>query len=180
MVDGDSEPPSRGGVPGWLRRRRHPRLSGTLRVRGPLGHDVTIPLRSRAAVLTRNGSGLPGHGDVWAVHTDPQATAVSLMISYGRTDDPADRQTGLCPPGATITLAGTRFTWNRPATGETPVPPAAAIPRPRTGNGAPAAGHEPGANRNTRAPFPRAGNARPAPVGLRRRVRAMVREITGR
>ncbi|WIM94008.1 hypothetical protein ACTOB_006008 [Actinoplanes oblitus] len=126
-----------GNVPGWLRRRRHPRLSGTLRIRDAVGRDLTIPLRGRAAVLTTGGTGLTGHGEVWAVHTDPDATVTSLMICYGRTDSPGDRESGLCPSGATVTLAGTQFTWHCPTTSPEPGPAAASIPHPRPAATAP-------------------------------------------
>ncbi|GIE87592.1 hypothetical protein SAMN06264365_106136 [Actinoplanes regularis] len=124
-------------LPEWL-RRRHPRLSGTLRIREAPGHITTIPLRGRAAVLTAGGTGLAGEGTVWAVHTDPDATVVSLMISYGRTGRPADRESGLCPPGATITLAGADFTWHRSTGPARPQPATIGVPRPRPGENTPA------------------------------------------
>ncbi|MFC3987499.1 hypothetical protein [Actinoplanes siamensis] len=179
-------------------RGRHPRLSGTLRVHDPLGHDITIPLRGRAAVLTAIATGLTGEGEVWAVHTDPDATTVSLMISYGRTDSPDHRRTGLCPPGATVTLDGVDFTWHCPAgmPRATPAPATAEVPRPRPadtasatadttpatartpGNSAPSAGRDSGPIRNARAPLPRSGNSRSVTPTLRERVQAIVREFT--
>ncbi|AEV86334.1 NEDD4-like E3 ubiquitin-protein ligase WWP2 [Actinoplanes sp. SE50] len=114
-------------VPGWW-RRRHPRLSGTLHIRDNHGHDTTITLRGRGAVLTPAGNNLIGYGEIWAVHTDPETTTTSLMISYGRSPAPDDRETGLCPPGATVTLSGTHFTWHTPS--QAPVP--AEIPHQRT------------------------------------------------
>lgn len=173
---------SESGLFGWMRRRT-PRLSGTLRIRDALGHDITIPLRGRAAVLTTGGTGLSGHGEVWAVHTDPDATATSLMISYGRTESPQDRESGLCPPAATITLSGVSFTWHRPH------PSTAEVPRPRSaetstsptrvpGNTAPSAARDPGPIRNTRTPKPRSANARPTAPTLRQRVQALVHDLT--
>ncbi len=188
-------------LPGWL-RRRNPRLSGTLRIRDAFGHDLTIPLRGRAAVLTTGGTGLTGHGEVWAVHTDPDATVTSLMISYGRTTSPKDRESGLCPPGATVTLSGATFTWHCPSVPATTTPATADIPRPRhaesgppttrmpdstgggtpatraPGNGAPSAGRDQTPIRNTRTPLPRSANARPATPNLRQRVQAIVRDLT--
>jgi hypothetical protein len=168
---------------------RHPRLSGTLRIRDVLGHDVTIPLRGRAAVLTAGGTGLTGHGEVWAVHTDPDASVTCLMISYGRTTSPADRKSGLCPPGATITLAGTTFTWHCPAVTPRITPAVVEVPRPRSGetpadtsrtpgNAAPSASRDATPIRNARAPLPRSANARPTASGLRRRVQAIVHDLT--
>ncbi|BCY12693.1 hypothetical protein L3i22_077810 [Actinoplanes sp. L3-i22] len=176
------------GLPDRL-RGRNPRLSGTLRIRDALGHDVTIPLRGRAAVLTTGGTGLAGHGEVWAVHTDPDATVISLMISYGRTPSPADRKSGLCPPGATITLAGAIFTWHCPAVTPRATPATVEVPRPRAGestadqsrapgNTAPSASRDTGPIRNSRAPLPRSANARPTASGLRQRVQAIVRDLT--
>ncbi|WP_436529718.1 hypothetical protein [Actinoplanes sp. HUAS TT8] len=177
-----------GGLPGWL-RRRNPRLSGTLHIRDALGHDMTIPLRGRAAVLTTGGTGLTGHGEVWAVHTDPDATVVSLMIIYGHTESPDDRESGLCPAGATVTLSGASFTWHCPTTAAA-TPSTVEIPHPRTGestaatprgpgNSAPSAGRDPGPIRNSRTPRPRAApNAHPATPNLRQRVQAIVRDIT--
>jgi hypothetical protein len=187
-----SEPGFLGNLPGWL-RRRHPRLSGTLRIRDAVGHDITIPLRGRAAVLTTGGTGLMGDGAVWAVHVDPDATAISLMISYGRTESPADRESGLCPPGATITLAEAHFTWHCPVSTRNPVqapaPAATEIPQPRSGestpatsrtpgNVAPSVSRDPGPIRNARTPLPRSGNTRPTTPNLRQRVQAIVRDIT--
>ncbi|GAA4587268.1 hypothetical protein GCM10023107_05460 [Actinoplanes octamycinicus] len=118
-----------GNVPGWLRRRRHPRLSGTLRIRDARGHEITVPLRGRGAVLTTGGTGLTGYGEVWAVHIDPDGDATSLMICYGRTGAADSRESGLCPPGATVTLDGTDFTWHCPAS--TPPRPTR-VPQPRS------------------------------------------------
>lgn len=168
---------------GWL-RRRNPRLSGTLRIRDDLGHDVTIPLRGRAVVLTTGGTGLTGNGEVWAVHTDPDATVTSLMISYGRTTSPQDRQSGLCPPGATVTLAATTFTWHCPTATPHIAPSTVEVPRPRAesprvpGNSAPSASRDPSPTRNSRTPHPRSANARPTAPNLRERVRALVHDIT--
>ncbi|GIF14405.1 hypothetical protein [Actinoplanes teichomyceticus] len=141
MSEVRSDPGPSGGIPGWLRRRRRPRLSGALRIRDAFGLDVTIALRGRDSVLTDAGTGLPGHGEVWAVHTDADATETSLMISYGRTASPASRESGLCPPGGTITLSGTRFTWHPPAIPphRTPPPAPAETGAPPTGTGAPPA-----------------------------------------
>ncbi|MFI1988493.1 hypothetical protein [Actinoplanes sp. NPDC020271] len=122
-------------------RRRHPRLSGTLRVRDTLGHDITIPLRGRAAVLTTGGTGLTGHGEVWAVHTDTDATTTSLMISYGRTAAARDRESGLCPAGATVTLGGASFTWHCPVADQpaSATDPAASATDPAASDAGPAA-----------------------------------------
>ncbi len=174
-------------LPGWL-RRRNPRLSGTLRIRETPSHVVTIPLRGRAAVLTPGGTGLAGEGAVWAVHTDPDATAVSLMISYGRTGCPADRESGLCPPGATVTLAGADFTWHRSTGPVHPEPTTIAVPRPRPaestpatgrapGNAAPSVSRDPGPIRNIRTPLARAANTYPVTPTLRQRVQAIVRDL---
>src|SRR6185436_20367892 len=144
-----------------------------------------IPLRGRATVLTTGGSGLTGHGEVWAVHTDPDATVTSLMISYGRTEAMADRKSGLCPPGATVTLAGAVFTWHCPAA----TPATVDVPRPRSGesaadsprtpgNTAPSAGRDATPTRNSRAPLPRSANARPTASGLRQRVQSIVHDLT--
>ncbi|GAA2856054.1 hypothetical protein Acy02nite_08390 [Actinoplanes cyaneus] len=124
------------GLPGRL-RRRNPRLSGTLRIRDALGHDVTLPLRGRASVFTSGGTGLTGHGEVWAVHTDPDATVTSLMISYGHTPAAEDRESGLCAAGDTVTLGGASFTWHCPSVAPRPAPSTVDVPRPRSGGTSP-------------------------------------------
>ena len=159
----------RGASPSWLRRRRGPRLSGTLHIRDLNGHELTVPLRGRAAVLTAGGTGLSGYGEVWAVYTAPSSTDISLMITYG-PDGPADaRESGLCTPGETVILNKVEFTWRTPAATSPP------IPRPR-----PAGTTVP---RNLRMPPAKTTNARdepPAstPARLRRRLRNMVRVVT--
>ncbi|MEV6300200.1 hypothetical protein AB0M02_12420 [Actinoplanes sp. NPDC051861] len=151
------------GSSGWLRRRRHPRLSGTLHIRDTTGHELTVPLRGRAAVLTAGGTGLTGYGEVWAVHTTASSAETALMISYG-PDGPADgRESGLCAPGETITLGKVEFTWHPP-----PVP---AVPQQRSGSDFP---------RNQRSQPAKSLNLRDEPpaAGLRRRLRNMVRGVT--
>jgi hypothetical protein len=192
------------GLPGRL-RRRNPRLSGTLRIRDALGPDVTLPLRGRASVFTSGSTGLTGHGEVWAVHTDPDATVTSLMISYGHTPAAEDRESGLCAAGDTVTLGGASFTWHCPSVAPRPVPSGVDVPRPRSaenrpgeigpgetnagaktgpaatrapGNSGPSASRDPGPIRNARMPQPRSANARPATPNLRQRVQAIVRDLT--
>ncbi|MEV6342584.1 hypothetical protein [Actinoplanes sp. NPDC051851] len=134
--------------PGWWRRRRHPSLCGTLAITSPTGRSLAIPLRGRATVLTPRGTGLPGHGEVWAVHVDAAATITALMIQYGPSPSagsspspspdspspswdspsPEDIQSGLCYPGQTVTLAGSRFTWHHPDHPPLLAPPSAAAP----------------------------------------------------
>ncbi|WP_430790074.1 hypothetical protein [Actinoplanes sp. G11-F43] len=140
----------------WFRRRA-PRLSGVLHVRDASGHEVTIPLRGRDALLTA----LRGYGAVWAVRT---GDATSVMIVYGPTDAVADRRSGICPAGRTVVLGGAAFTWQAPGS-------APRIPLPRT------------TPPNLRALPPRGTNSRavPEPVGgLRRHLRNMVRVVTQR
>ncbi|MEU8239984.1 hypothetical protein AB0C07_17195 [Actinoplanes missouriensis] len=96
---------------GWLGRRRSPRLSGTLHLRDATGREVAVPLRGRATVLTADGTGLTGYGEVWAVHTEADRAATSLMISYGRDGAEGDRAAGLCAAGETVVLGGVSFTW---------------------------------------------------------------------
>jgi hypothetical protein len=110
------------GSNGWF-RRRSPRLSGTLHIRDTGGRELIVPLRGRASLLTTGGTGLRGHGEVWAVHTTAPATETSLMIIYGRTGA-AELASGLCAAGQTITLDGVTFTWR--ASGV----PAEDVPRP--------------------------------------------------
>jgi hypothetical protein len=98
---------------GRHRRRGQPRLCGTLHIEDANGHQLTVPLRGRASVLTADGTGLTGYGEVWAVHTSASAPEISLMISYGPDGVPERRESGLCEPGATIVLGGVRFTWRR-------------------------------------------------------------------
>ncbi|MEU4690205.1 hypothetical protein [Actinoplanes sp. NPDC023714] len=108
---------------GWLGRRRSPRLSGTLHIRDAAGRELAVPLRGRATLLTANGSGLTGYGEVHAVHTSPASDDTTLMISYGHA--PEVRESGLCACGETVILGGVTFTWrHQPAT----------IPRPRAAN----------------------------------------------
>ncbi|GAA4957729.1 hypothetical protein GCM10025331_55210 [Actinoplanes utahensis] len=105
---------------------------------------MAVPLRGRASLLTCGGTGLRGHGEVWAVQTDD--TGTSLMIVYGRTESADDRQAGLCAAGQTITLSEVTFTWR------TVVAPQARVPQPRTAiTGVP---------RTLRLPPPRATNTR--------------------
>jgi hypothetical protein len=154
---------------GWLRRRRHPRLCGTLHIRDLNGHELTVPLRGRAAVLTACGTGLSGYGEVWAVHTAAASPEISLMITYG-PDGPADgRESGLCAADETVTLNKVEFTWRKPI----PTPPP--IPRPRSA----------GATfpRNLRMPPAKTTNTRDEPPTtgsgrLRQRLRNMVRVVT--
>jgi hypothetical protein len=128
------------------------------------GHQVTVPLRGRASVLTPGGTGLTGYGEVWAVHISATAPETALMISYGPDGAPESGQSGLCTAGATIELSGVRFTWRQTQ------PPA--VPRPRAS-----------IPRNLRVPPAKtAANTRAAPepagTGLGRRLRNMVRVVT--
>ncbi|MFC7528212.1 hypothetical protein [Actinoplanes sp. GCM10030250] len=156
------------GSSGWLRRRRGPRLSGTLHVRDAGGHELVVPLRGRASVLTAGGTGLTGYGEVHAVQTAPseEEAETRLMISYG-PDGPVDgRESGLCAPGETIVLGKVEFTWRKPV--------APVIPRPRPVANMP---------RNLRMPPAKSVNVRdePEPAGssrLGRRLRNMVRIVT--
>lgn len=164
---------------GRHRRRAHPRLSGTLHIQDRNGHQVTVPLRGRASVLTPNGTGLIGYGEVWAVHTAPASAETSLMITYGPDGAPGSRQSGLCAAGATIELGGVRFTWQQTPPVKVPpvkVPPVKVppvkVPRPRVEV-------FPG---DRRAQAAKAGNGRAAPdpadAGLAQRLRNMVRVVT--
>ncbi|WP_328477301.1 hypothetical protein OHA21_24160 [Actinoplanes sp. NBC_00393] len=149
---------------GRHRRRGQPRLRGTLHIEDATGHQLTVPLRGRASVLTAGGTGLAGYGEVWAVHTSASSPDISLMISYGPDGVPERRESGLCAPGATVMLGGVRFTWQQ-------TPAAVRVPRPR----------QAGAPRNARIPAPKTGNAREVPspaAGLRQRLQNMVRVFT--
>lgn len=158
----DDAPPSPATAGRWS-RRRSPRLSGTLHILESTGHELVVPLRGRAVLLTAGGTGLRGHGEVWAVRTDHGPT--SLMIVYWRTHSVEDRQSGLCVPGATVVLSGAGFTWR--------AHPAPRIPQPRTA--------ATGVPRNLRTPPARGTNTRTEPVhteGLRGRLRNMVHIVT--
>ncbi|GGN81488.1 hypothetical protein GCM10010112_58000 [Actinoplanes lobatus] len=121
------------GAGGWF-RRKVPRLSGTLHIRDVTGHELVVPLRGRASVLTAGGTGLRGYGEVWAVHTTAGSPTAEtrLMIVYGHGDVEGERMSGLCAAGETIELDGVRFTWRAPSlpSASTRVPQ----PRPPAGN----------------------------------------------
>jgi hypothetical protein len=153
---------------GWFRRKA-PRLSGTLHIRDTNGHELVVPLRGRASLLTADGTGLRGHGEVWAVHTTAPAAETSLMIIYGREESAEDLESGLCAAGQTILLDEVSFTWQVPSR-QTKRPN---VPRPRSAVTEPP--------RNLRMPPARATNARAEPIpagGLRDRLRNMVRVVT--
>jgi hypothetical protein len=154
------------GSNGWFRRRT-PRLSGTLHIRDETGHELVVPLRGRAALLTAGGTGLRGYGEVWAVHTTAPAAETSLMIVYSRDESAKELASGLCASGQTIALDDVTFTWRAPSA------PPNGIPQQR-----PAAVNLP---RNLRTPPARTTNTRGIPAstgGLRSRLRNMVRVVT--
>ncbi|MEU4426243.1 hypothetical protein AB0F81_36950 [Actinoplanes sp. NPDC024001] len=152
------------GSGGRHRRRGNPRLSGTLHIQDANGHQLTVPLRGRASVLTAGGTGLTGYGEVWAVHTTPTSTETGLMIIYGPDRSADGRESGLCAAGETVELGGVRFTWRQ-------VQPAT-VPQPRPA----------GPPRNLRVPPARRGNSREEPAttgaGLRQRLQNVVRVVT--
>ncbi|HWS37785.1 MAG TPA: hypothetical protein VN408_34270 [Actinoplanes sp.] len=151
------------GMSDWF--RRGPRLSGSLHIRDATGRELTVPLRGRDTLLTADGSGLPGYGAAWAVHTGPQPDGVSaasgVLLVYGPTGSVDDRRSGICQPGRTITLGGVDFTWITGAGVRVPAP------RSPARNTAPA----------LRDPRPRTANTR-AEAGLGHRFRNMVRIVT--
>ncbi|SDS09993.1 hypothetical protein [Actinoplanes derwentensis] len=122
------ETPTSTGVSAWFRRRA-PRLAGTLHIRDAAGHEIIVPLRGRDTLLTAAGSGLPGYGEAWAVHLGTSRTG--LLIVYGPTGAVADRRSGICPAGRTITLGGADFTWLLPPPN---VPGHLRVPAQRTAN----------------------------------------------
>ncbi|MEU4619852.1 hypothetical protein AB0G04_07720 [Actinoplanes sp. NPDC023801] len=154
------------GSNGWFRRRT-PRLSGTLHIRDDTGHELVVPLRGRASLLTAGGTGLHGYGEVWAVHTTAPAAETSLMIAYSRDESAKELASGLCAAGQTIQLDDVTFTWRVTS------PSPNVIPRQRA-----ATSNLP---RNLRIPPARTTNTRGAPAddgGLRSRLRNMVRVVT--
>lgn len=134
------------GTSTWFRRRA-PRLSGTLHIRDADGHEAVITLRGRDTLLTAGGTGLCGYGEAWAVNTAPSDAGAGLLIVYGPTDAVADRRSGICPAGRTISLGGAHFTWRPPAATSpppvtpsppaTPPLPATEIPASRNGTAVP-------------------------------------------
>jgi hypothetical protein len=150
---------------GWLGRRRGPRLSGTLHIRDAGGRELAMPLRGRATVLTGEGNGLTGYGEVWAVQVAAGAESTSLMISYGRDGSAEARQSGLCAPGATIQLSGVSFTWRQQtAEIQAPMVPAPMVPAPRTRAGSPEPSKVPSAQIPTAAPAPNMPRPMPTPA----------------
>ncbi|MEV0895646.1 vWA domain-containing protein [Actinoplanes sp. NPDC049802] len=96
----------------WRRRRLAPALAGAVMIQRGDGQQRTVPLTGRrVVVLSADETGLPGSGEITAARSGVGSADVRLMITYSPDGTAGSRGSAACPPGGTVSVAGTSFTW---------------------------------------------------------------------
>ncbi|MBW6436451.1 VWA domain-containing protein [Actinoplanes hulinensis] len=96
----------------WRRSRLSPPLTGAVTIRRGGGEQRVLPLSGRRVVLSADATGLPGSGEITAARSGVGSSDVQLMISYSPDGSAGSRGSAACPPGGTVSVAGTSFSWD--------------------------------------------------------------------